>query len=291
MRYANQARPINGDWSAASPGDTGDAINVGAALGAATSNLDEALWVPGAMLNGRPEFNIWERSLPHSIMVDSSAERYMNESLPYMEAGQQMLKRHATVPAVPSWMIFDSRHRRRYPLFGALPGITPKGWIKSGFLKRGSTLEELAGECNLDPSRLAVTVDRFNAMVAHGHDADFARGATAYDRYFGDESVKPNPCLGALAKGPFYAVEIYVTDVATVGGLVADEDARVLREDGSWIEGLYASGCSAASPNGKIYPAPGASISSSMTFGFIAAKHAAHVATETRRERRFAKAD
>ena len=271
MRVDNQAKPIDGSWSSANPGDTGDAIQAGIALGAATSNLDEAIWLPGPLLDGKPVLAVWERSLPHSLMVDSSASRYMNESAPYMEAGQAMLKRNRDVPAVPSWLIFDSRHRRRYPFVTALPGITPKEWIKSGFMKKADTLDDLAVQCNLDPVALRNTVDRFNAMAKAGKDTDFGRGDTAYDRYFADPTVKPNPSLGAIEKGPFYAVEHIITDVGTVGGLVADAQARVLREDGTVIEGLYASGCSSASPNGKIYPAPGASISSSMTFGYLAA--------------------
>jgi 3-oxosteroid 1-dehydrogenase len=285
MRAANQAEPIDGGWSSANPGDTGDAIQAGIPLGAATSNLDEAIWLPGPLLQGQPVLAVWERSLPHSIMVDSSGVRYMNESAPYMEAGQAMLKRHRDVPAVPSWLILDSRHRRRYPFVGALPGRTPKEWITSGFMKKADTLEELAQQCRLDPARLRETVDRFNAMAVAGKDTDFGRGDTAYDRYFADETVKPNPSLGTIEQGPFYAVEHVITDVGTVGGLVADEFARVLREDGSVIDGLYASGCSAASPNGKIYPAPGASISSSMTFGYLAARHASDRArAETRAE-------
>ena len=275
MRLANQASPIDGGWSSANPGDTGDAIQASVAIGAATSNLDEAIWLPGPLFQGNPVLAVWERSLPHSIMVDSSAERYMNESLPYMEAGQKMLERHRTVPAVPSWLIMDRRHRRRYPFMAAPPGITPRDWISSGFMKKADTLEDLAARCGLDPARLKATVDRFNRMAIAGKDEDFGRGDTAYDRYFGDETVKPNPNLGTVEQGPFYAVEHVITDVGTVGGVVADEHARVLRDDGTIIEGLYASGCTAASPNGKIYPAPGASISSSMTFGYLAAQHVA----------------
>jgi 3-oxosteroid 1-dehydrogenase len=271
LRRENQAHPISGQWSAANPGDTGDALRAGAGLGAATANLDEAIWVIAGMLNGAPVFTNWERSLPHSIMVDGTAQRYMNESAPYMEAGQRMLERNRTVPAVPSWLIFDSQHRRHYPFGTMAPGVTPRNWIATGFMKKARTLDQLAHQCGLDADALRRTVDRFNQLAATGRDEDFGCGATSYDRYFGDASNKPNPNLGPISKPPFYAVAQYVSDVGTVGGLVTDEYARVLREDGSPIDGLYASGCASASVHGKIYPAPGASISNSLTFGYVAA--------------------
>jgi 3-oxosteroid 1-dehydrogenase len=278
LRTAHSAPPIDGELSSASPGDTGDALQAALALGAASSNLDEAIWLPVPVIGGVPALVMWERSMPHSIIVDSSGERYMNESAPYMEAGQKMLARNRDVRAVPSWLIIDSTHRRRYPFLTSPPGITPKAWLESGFMHKADTIERLAATCGIDPVSLSRTIERFNQMASVGRDEDFHRGETAYDRHFGDASNKPNPNLGAIEKGPFYAVEQYVTDVGTVGGLVTDEHARVLRDDGTTIPGLYASGCSAASVHGRIYPAPGASISNSMTFGYLAAKHAAHEA-------------
>jgi 3-oxosteroid 1-dehydrogenase len=272
LRRREQAAPIDGSWTTTAPGDTGDGIAAALELGAATSNLDEAIWVPAPILEGKPMLGAWERSLPHAIMVDDSAERYANESMPYMELGQKMLERHKTVPAAPSWLIIDARHRRRYPFAGAPPLVTPRSWIKSGFMKKAKTLAGLAEQCGLDPVKLQATVDRFNAMAVVGRDEDFGRGESSYDRFFADPTNRPNPNLGTIAEAPFYAVRLYVADVATVGGIVADEHARVLREDGSVIEGLYASGTGAASVTGRIYPAPGASIANAMVFGYIAAQ-------------------
>jgi 3-oxosteroid 1-dehydrogenase len=63
--------------------------------------------------------------------------------------------------------------------------------------------------------------------------------------------------------------------VGTYGGVVTDEYARVLREDGSVIDGLYATGVCTASVFGRVYPGAGASIGPAYTFAYIAAKHAA----------------
>ena len=116
--------------------------------------------------------------------------------------------------------------------------------------------------------------DQTSGFAASGVDEDFHRGESAYDRFAGDPTVKPNPNLGPIEKPPFYAVRLYPGDVGTCGGLMTDEFARVLRPDGSVIEGLYATGNSTASVMGRSYPGAGASIGASMTFGFIAARHA-----------------
>ena len=62
--------------------------------------------------------------------------------------------------------------------------------------------------------------------------------------------------------------------LGTAGGLVTDEFARVLREAGEAIEGLYATGNTTASVMGRAYPGAGASIAAAFTFGYVAAHHA-----------------
>ena len=116
---------------------------------------------------------------------------------------------------------------------------------------------------------------RFNEMSRAGHDADFHRGASAYDRYYGDPTVTPNPNLRALDRGPFYAVKMVLSDLGTCGGLRADDRARVLREDGSVIDGLYAIGNTAANAFGTTYPGAGATIAQGLVYGYIAARDAA----------------
>jgi len=66
-----------------------------------------------------------------------------------------------------------------------------------------------------------------------------------------------------------------LSDLGTCGGLRADDRARVLREDGSAIEGLYALGNTAANAFGASYPGAGATIAQGLIFGYIAAKAAA----------------
>jgi 3-oxosteroid 1-dehydrogenase len=191
-----------------------------------------------------------------------------------MRFGQALYDRHNTVASVPSWLIVDSTHRNTYLLGEALPVATPRSWLHEGFVKKAPTLRELAAMCDIDPDTLEATVARFNAMARAGRDVDFGRGDTYYDRYYGDPAQQPNPNLGTVSKAPFYAVAVYPGDVGTAGGLLCDEYSRVLRADGSVIDGLYAAGNNAASPMGPTYPGPGASIGAGATFGYIAATHA-----------------
>jgi 3-oxosteroid 1-dehydrogenase len=120
---------------------------------------------------------------------------------------------------------------------------------------------------------LRATVDRFNGFVAKNHDDDFERGERAYDRWLGDKFHAQNASLGAIDQAPFYAMEVVPGDVGTYGGVVTDSNARVLREDGSVIEGLYATGISTASSMGRAYPGAGASVGPSFVWGYVTAKH------------------
>ena len=123
-------------------------------------------------------------------------------------------------------------------------------------------------------------------MSRAGDDPDFHRGRSAYDRYYGDPTITPNPNLRALDKGPFYAVKMVLSDLGTCGGLQADDRARVLREDGSAIDGLYAIGNTAANAFGTTYPGAGATIAQGLVYGYIAAHDAAEEVISRARRRR-----
>jgi 3-oxosteroid 1-dehydrogenase len=271
-RYGRQ--PASTEWTVANPGDTGEVIEAAMRHGAATDLMDEAWWIPTSVLpDGSPLFAVYERSKPHAILVDGNGERYINEASSYMEVGQAMYERNAAAPAIPSWWVMDSRHRRRY-MWGFSPGgYTPRRWISSGYMVKATSLHELAGRCNIDAAGLVRTVERFNSFAAQGQDPDFHKGERAYDRYYGDARVRPNPCIAPIERPPFYAVALYPGDVGTCGGLLTDEKARVLNTDGNPMPGLYATGNCTASVMGRTYPGAGASIGASFVFGWIAAKH------------------
>jgi 3-oxosteroid 1-dehydrogenase len=276
LRQQYQRHPISASWTSAHPGDLGDGLRLGLSAGAATALMDEAWWGPSSLLSpeGPAIFHVSERSKPGSLIVDSSAKRYFNESMDYVLAGQTMYERHAEVPAIPSYLIFDQRYRNRYPFGANLPGRTPQELIDSGYFKRADTLEDLAQLCGLQPEVLRTTIEQFNNYARKGVDPDFHRGDNPYDRYYGDPRVRPNACLAPIEKPPFYAVELVPGDLGTKGGLVTDEHGRVLREDGTPIPGLYASGNTTASVMGRRYPGPGVTLAPALTFAYLAMRHA-----------------
>jgi 3-oxosteroid 1-dehydrogenase len=271
MRRAFGPQPASIQWTNANPGDTGEMIEAARAKGAAIDLMDQAWWVPATLLpDGQVFMHVSDLSKPHCIVVDRRGKRIMNESQSYMANGQALY-----AAGVPAWVVMDSRHRRRYAWGTQAPGNTPPAWEKSGFMLTAPTVEDLAGKMGLDPAALSAEVARFNGFARTGRDLDFRRGERAYDTWYGDPTVKPNPNLGAIAKPPFLAFKMYPGDVGTAGGLVTDEHGRVLRDDGSSIEGLYATGNSTASVMGRCYPGAGASIGASFVFAWLAAHHAA----------------
>jgi 3-oxosteroid 1-dehydrogenase len=140
---------------------------------------------------------------------------------------------------------------------------------------KASTIEGLAEKIGVDPAALAATVARFNGFARAGNDEDFHRGDSGYDKYYGDPTNKPNPSLGVIDQAPFYAIKIVPGDLGTKGGLRTDVHARVLRADGTAIEGLYAAGNTSSPVMGHTYAGPGATIGPAITFGYLAALHLA----------------
>lgn len=275
-RQAHHGVPA--DWTSANPGNVGSAIEVGMRVGAAVALMDDAWWGASTAPTARsgPSFLVSERSMPFSIIVDGNGERFANESESYVDLGHRMLERRRTAGEA-FWMISDARHTRRYlRTFALMPGVT-KAMRAEGSLHTARTIGDLASAIGVDPGRLHDTVQRFNGFARSGIDQDFGRGNSAYDRYYSDPLVRPNPNLGPLERPPFTAVRLVIGDLGTKGGLLTDPDAQVVREDGSPIEGLYAAGNTAASVMGRTYPGPGSTIGPAVVFGMRAARHLAGV--------------
>jgi 3-oxosteroid 1-dehydrogenase len=273
MRQRYQRQPIGIEWTTGSAGNTGDAIIAGQAAGAALDLMDDAWWGPSIPLPGGPFFCLAERSLPGCILVNGAGQRFVNESAPYVDAVHAMYGGHGSgSPHIPAWLIIDQRYRDTYVFAGRPPRRPlPRRWYAAGAVHRAPALAELAALIGVDPAALAKTVVRFNEFAETGRDEDFGRGDSAYDRYYGDPRQRPNPCLAPLLRPPFYAVKIVPGDLGTKGGLRTDERARVLREDGTPIAGLYAAGNTSAAVMGHSYAGAGATIGPAMTFGYIAA--------------------
>ena len=280
MRWKFQSESLGENVSLGAETNTGDAIRIAQDIGAAIDLMDQAWWFPAvAPLPGaEPLVMLAERSLPGSLIVDQTGQRFTNEASDYMSFGQCVLARERSGNPIESmWIVFDQQYRNSY-VFAAdrFPRMAlPQAWYDAGIAHRSDDLAELARMMKVPEAQFVATVSRFNDLSCAGIDSDFDRGRSAYDRYYGDPTIAPNPNLRPLDKGPFYAVKMALSDLGTCGGLRADEHARVLRENGTAIPGLYAVGNTAANAFGNTYPGAGATIAQGLVYGYIAAISAA----------------
>ena len=262
-------------YTSGNPGNLGRPIEFAQEIGAAVDYMDDAWW--GASLapfqeGPAPAFLVGERSLPYMMIVDSQGKRFANEAESYIDLGHHMIEHDR---GGDYWMITAGPYNKRYfRTFSIQPGLS-KGMEEKGLKFKAKTLDELAAKIGVDRDNLRSTVARFNGFARTGIDQDFHKGDSAYDRYYGDPTVRPNPCLAPLEKGPFTAYKVVAGDLGTKGGLLTDTDARVLREDGSAIAGLYAAGNTTASVMGHTYPGPGSTIAPASVFGLRGARRMA----------------
>jgi len=277
--WRQQYTGVKAGWSSGSKGNLGHPLEVamaaGADVGVSVEFMEDAWWggsVPAAEAGGQPMFIVGERSMPFSIMVDAAGSRFANESESYVDLGHHMLGHPVQGPF---WLIADAHHAHRYLRTYALDPRANKAMKAAGIMHSAGSLAELAASIGADATTLRATVDRFNGFARAGIDGDFGRGNSAYDRYYGDPSVRPNPNLAPIEKAPFTALRVVPGDLGTKGGVVTDEHARALRADGSVIEGLYAAGNNSATVMGHTYPGPGSTIGPAVVFGLRAVRHMA----------------
>jgi 3-oxosteroid 1-dehydrogenase len=280
-RNADMRRRYSGDqpneavWSIANTGDTGEVLQTAMRLGAKTDLLDEAWWLPSIFIAGGGDAARAlgsGRQRPGAIFVDGTGRRFCNESNSYVEVGKAMYANKA----VPCWMVFDEGYVGRY-VSGANPfkkRRLPEELIARGAVVRGDSIGDLARQMDVPSEALEQTVKRFNGFAAKGLDPDFGRGQSAYNDCLGDPGYRPNAALGPVERPPYYATKVVPADVGTCGGVVTNEHAQVLDEDGCVIAGLYATGNITATVMGRNYLGAGGSIAYTMVFGYVAARHA-----------------
>ena len=140
------------------------------------------------------------------------------------------------------------------------------------------SLRELAGKIGVDADGLEATVAAFNANAEKGLDPDFGRGTHPWSEWMcGDPFHKPNPNLGVLTQGPFYAVEMQRMGgtAITSTGILADHHGQALDWHDQPIAGLYVAGNSMARMETGAVMQSGISNARGMTFGWLIARHAA----------------
>lgn len=270
-------------WTLAPSSADGDGMTLGESVGGhfETDVESPAAWCPVSLVpyrNGKAGTfpHIMDRAKPGSIGVRRDGGRFVNEANGYYDYISALIAATPEGEPVESWQIADSRFVRKYPLGMAKPLPVPLfPYLRSGYLIKGRTLEELAQKCGVSPAGLRETVDRFNAHARCGVDPDFGRGETEFNRYGGDPKIRPNPSLAPLEKGPFYAVKIVPGSFGTFAGLAADARSRVLDATGAPIPGLFVAGNDQANVMGGFYPAGGINLGPALTFGYLAGRELA----------------
>jgi succinate dehydrogenase/fumarate reductase flavoprotein subunit len=240
-----------------------------------------AAWMPVSRVpwgNGR--FGVFphllDRYKPGIIGVTRTGLRFTNESNSYHDVGAAMIEACKDEKETAVWLICDAATIRKYGLGYAKPAPMRVGrHVKNGYLQRGATLAELAANTGIDPEGLQATVREYNLHAVHGRDPAFDRGGNAFNRYLADPDHKPNPAVGPIGKGPYYALKMWMGDLGTFDGIRTSVSGEVIREDDSVVRGLFAVGNDRASVMGGNYPAAGITLGPIMTFGYITGRYVA----------------
>lgn len=274
----------NEHWSAASRGNTGDGLRLGEAAGGVVGRdfAHGAALAPVSLVPQKDGTiahfaHLVERGKPGLIAVAPSGKRFVNEADSYYDFVCALLKATPVGESAQAWLIADHNFIRRYGLGTVKPAPMPLGhWLRNGYLVRDDSVAKLAHICQIDAKALQTTIDTYNQMAHAGFDADFTKGETAYNRMQGDAAAgRPNPCMAPVESGPYYAVKVVVGSLGTFAGLKVNAQAQVLNSANEPIAGLYAAGNDMASVMGGHYPSGGITLGPAMTFGFVAAHHAA----------------
>jgi succinate dehydrogenase/fumarate reductase flavoprotein subunit len=282
---ARHLPPPTPQFTRAAEGATGDTIALGQAVGAALSSSDEdnAFWFPSSVGRRRDGStavfpHIWDRAKPGIVAVNAAGRRFVDESVSYHRFTRAMYDSHKSTPTIPAWLVIDAKALARHGLGMIrphLPAPLLRRYVKAGYLHVGATLRELAASIGVDPDGLQRTVEANNRFAGSGVDEEFGKGRSVFGHQYGDLDHQPNVNLGPIETAPFYAIAVLPTPLGTALGLRINPDAQVLDAAGQPIPGLYACGNDAGSVMASEYPGAGCQVGAGLTFGYLAARHAA----------------
>jgi succinate dehydrogenase/fumarate reductase flavoprotein subunit len=267
-------------YSLSPDSNTGDGILAAErAHGAIDAGMQNpALWMPSSVMT-QPDGHVavfphimLDRAKPGLIAVNASGRRFVNEADSYHDFVTAMLRPDGAAAGVPAFLICD----RSFIFDYGLGLIHPRmriltRYLKAGYLQSGDTVVALARTIGIDGAVLSETIARHNRDAETGIDGAFGRGESELNRVNGDPPNKPNPCLRKIGPGPYFALKVWPSDLASSAGLRTDSTGRVLASDGRPIVGLYAAGTDAASIFRGSYPGPGTMIGPAMVFAWRAA--------------------
>ncbi|MEJ8279489.1 FAD-dependent oxidoreductase [Pseudonocardia spirodelae] len=284
LRAEHLPRPTP-QFTRAADGATGDTLALARAAGAAVGDPaeDNAMWFPSSIGRRRDGStavfpHIWDRARPGIVAVDAAGRRFVDESVSYHRFTRAMYDAGSGVPRVPAWLVLDSRTLHRYGIGMIrphLPAMLRRRYEASGYLHTAPTVAALADVIGVDACGLEHTVAAACRSAATGVDEEFGKGTSPFGHQYGDPRNTPNPNLGPIDTAPFHAVALVPTPLATTLGVRTDATGRALDAGGTPVPGLYACGGDAHSPTASEYPGAGCQVGAGLTFGYLAARHAA----------------
>jgi len=231
-------------------GNQGDAVLWGRKLGAATRHLG-GYQGHGSVAHPHGILVTWALMMEGGIQVNADGVRFSNEHEGYSEQASAVLDQ----PGRIAWNIYDARLHDLGKSFDDYQSA-----IAAGAVKEAASLEELAALCSLPVEAFSQTIETVCDLAASGAGDEFGRTFSAEHRL----------------EAPWHAVKVTGALFHTQGGLVVDERARVVSENGTPIQGLYAGGGAACGVSG---PAPwgylsGNGLLTAVTLGHIAGLNA-----------------
>jgi len=232
-----------------SEGSTGDALRIGARLGAASAYLDayqgHAALTPAATLAG------WATVMHGGVVVDVRGRRFGDETTGYSEYAARLQAQEQG----RGWIVLDERVHDACLAFDDY-----RATVDSGVTRTAPDVAALAETIGADVDTVARTLESA-AAAAQGRAED------AFGRIHWEAALRP----------PYRAIPVAPALFHTQGGLVVDDRARVLTEAGGPIPGLYASGGAAAgiSGHGAAGYLAGNGLLPALGLAFLAAEHAA----------------
>lgn len=209
--------------------------------------------------DGHPVWNILKQG--KCIWVNELGERFADESAGKPEGGVAGWATGAIVSQRKAYAICDANISQNI-LGQESIDIMLENANNFGTKFQADTLEELAAQLGIDPAALQATIDRYNEVVASGVDTDFGKWEEG---------------LVAIGEGPYFATQLAVSPLCSIGGVRVDRQMRACDVDWNPVEGLYVVGVDSFPFYTQMYyyQLPGSACAFELHSGLTAARHIA----------------
>ncbi len=229
-------------------GCRGDALRIGARLGADLAGLD-AYQGHGSVATPHNVLLTWATVMHGAVLINRAGERFGDETTGYSEFGARVVAQ----PGQVAWMVFDRRIHE-----ACLPFADFRELVVYGAIQWADDAGEVAAIIGAPPELVAETLAAAHAAATH-------QRADRFGRTHWEAPIEP----------PYALVKVTGALFHTQGGLAVDAHARVLR-DGRPISGLYAAGGAAVGMSGRGADGylAGNGLLAALGLGYLAGRHA-----------------